>query len=60
MPRITAKILLERRISELNGGEFEKKKELNEIHMELRNNQKALEVLTGALPNANRKPKHDV
>ena len=60
MPRITAEELLERRISELKGAEFEKKKELNEIQKELRKNQKALEVLTGALPNANRKPKHDV
>ncbi len=60
MPRITAEELLERRISELKGTEFEKKKELNEIQKELRKNQKALEVLTGTLPNANRKPKHDV
>ncbi len=47
MSRITAEILLERRISELKGTEFEKKKELNEIQKELRKKQKALEILKG-------------
>ncbi len=60
MPRITAEDLIERTVTELKEKEAEKKKELNEIQKELRKNQKALEVLTGASPNANRKPKHDV
>ncbi len=60
MPRITAEELLERRISELKGAEFEKKKELNEIQKELRKNQKALEVLTGVSSNHNNKKKSNV
>lgn len=59
MSRITAEELLERRISELKGTESEKKKELNEIQKELRKNQKALEVLTGASPNSARMSKRD-
>ena len=47
MPRITAEVLLERRVSELIGAESEKKKEPAEIQKELRKNQKALEILKG-------------
>jgi hypothetical protein len=47
MPRITAEILLERRVSELIGTESEKKKELAEIQKELRKCQKAFEILKG-------------
>lgn len=57
MARITVEELLERKISELKRDEFEKKKELGEIQMELRRNQKALEVLTGDSSNSNKKPK---
>ena len=60
MPRITAEDLLERAVSDLKEKESEKKKELQGIQVELRKNQKALDVLTGVSPNANKKPKSDV
>ncbi|MBU4254577.1 MAG: hypothetical protein KJ727_08270 [Acidobacteria bacterium] len=53
MPRITAEELIERKVSELKEAGSEKKKELMEIQAELKKNQKALEVLTGASPNSN-------
>ena len=60
MARITAEELLEKKVLELQETESEKKKELSEIQVELKRNQKALEVLTGVSPNANKKPKRDV
>ena len=57
MPKtITAEELLEKRISELEGAEKEKKKELTEIRDELKRVQKALGFLTG-LENNKRQPK---
>ncbi len=60
MARITVEELLERKVSEFKDAESEKKKELNEIQVELRRNQKALEILSGASPNTKKKPKHNV
>ena len=47
MPRITAEDLLEKTVIGLKEKESEKKKELSEIQVELRRNQKALENLKG-------------
>lgn len=59
MTRINVEALLEKKVSELQEAESEKKKELGEIQAKLKKNQKALDVVAGDSSNSNKKPKRD-